>query len=731
VTKEELYDKATFLREQEHFVKAFPLFVEAASAGLVKADYWVAYLESLSYEGLTSNLDDACARRERIYPELMRLAEEGDSEALSMIACYYYGGFPPVITDIAQAKAYFQKSADLNYPLGCNLLGNLLRDKENNGPDALKAFIKAGDLGFSSGYNNAANLFYWGAGGLEVDHRQSLLYFEKAAELGNRYSQNNLGSMYLYGDACDKDPEKALRLFRLSAKQHHPRAYANLGKCYRYGYGVVPDQAKALAWFLKAVNDPYSHVFSFFDVIDILQSENKIKQANYYRSQIVGAFETAAKNFPDNCSYLIGLFVCYRDGIGVEKDERKAAEFLQKGPALGNAQCQYLLSQFYGDKKTAVYDPQTSRFYLQKAAEKGYLDAQFRYGSLLEEGFPSDPKGAFVWFSKAAESLHPESLAKVGVYHLFGLGGAKKDASLARSYLEKANAHGCNSALFYLYTIAGPSGELNTSNAMAHYAADFAWDSLSQNERYQKVVADLTAYLTPCWPLLSQDSRIALSSGLLTYINYKELEKNGVALDYSQVSNPFNKALEIELAHYFYSGYLRYLSSHRIALDKFNERGAFFVLGNDPKQRGLADPEDVSRFTLGRFSQLTGEKISPYLERGVDWDYEESSFGPDTYLLSGYNDQQRFVSYDSEFLDFCQASFQSKPSQMRSREGLAKLLFSLSEFIKEATKTYRNVGAHKGILLSAQAEGCGNLLIMVEKLLLVVVSCFYSDSTRA
>jgi TPR repeat protein len=69
-----------------------------------------------------------------------------------------------------------------------------------------------------------------------------------AAEAGNLFAQNDLGSAYLYGKGVPRDYQAAFKWFMRSAEAGLPHAMVSLGWQYMCGLGVPIDYAEARRW---------------------------------------------------------------------------------------------------------------------------------------------------------------------------------------------------------------------------------------------------------------------------------------------------------------------------------------------------------------------------------------------------------------------------------------------------------------------------------------------------
>lgn len=77
--------------------------------------------------------------------------------------------------------------------------------------------------------------------GTDMDLIQAMLYFEKAAELGNVDALYGLGKLYLRKDFEGYDPMKAVAYLEDAAKQEHSYAQYLLGKMLLFGQGIDRD----------------------------------------------------------------------------------------------------------------------------------------------------------------------------------------------------------------------------------------------------------------------------------------------------------------------------------------------------------------------------------------------------------------------------------------------------------------------------------------------------------
>ncbi len=197
------------------------------------------------------------------------------------------------------------------------------------------------------------------------DFETARLQYEKLAAKGFPKAQVELGKMYLYGKGQEKDPEKALELFRKAdrpngdplagnyikrtrpylgrlairgeAKNHTPQqglamlreaardndpiALFELGYAYETGLaGLPPDGAVASEYYAKSARAGYNRAIHYQASLyekGILLPQNSSLAANLYKSAIDSGYPRSA----------INLGRMYERGIGVPKDMRAAMEY--------------------------------------------------------------------------------------------------------------------------------------------------------------------------------------------------------------------------------------------------------------------------------------------------------------------------------------------------------------------------------------------------------------------
>jgi TPR repeat protein/Zn-dependent protease with chaperone function len=175
----------------------------------------------------------------------------------------------------------------------------------------------------------------YSAGGIPKDPNEAVRLYKLAADQGNAQAQANLGHAYLVGaGGLAKDESEGVRLFRLAAEQGNGTGQANLGYAYLQGLGgLTKDPSEAVRLYrLSAAQG------------------NSVGQANlglaYIRGtgglevnpvEAVRLFQLSAAR--GNAIGQNNLGYCYENGVGgLSRDVEQAVAWYRKAAAQGVAQ---------------------------------------------------------------------------------------------------------------------------------------------------------------------------------------------------------------------------------------------------------------------------------------------------------------------------------------------------------------------------------------------------------
>ncbi|KAF9290315.1 p21 protein (Cdc42 Rac)-activated kinase [Mortierella alpina] len=223
---------------------------------------------------------------------------------------------------------------------------------------------------------------YRGGEGTEVNLAEAAERFRRAAKLGLKQAQYDLGMMYQRAD------------------QGYAPAQTSLGMAFRDGQGVQQDTDKALKLLEAATKQGYV------------------------------------------CAYC-NLAEMYGHGHGVEQNFTKAIELYRKAAELECTAAQVLLGVFYATGTGVRQDYMETAKFVRRAAEKGHPEAMCKLGFMYSngQGVPEDHKKAREWWHKAAEADNREAQCHVGLLYINGE-GVPKDKQKGLAWLTRAKQQG-------------------------------------------------------------------------------------------------------------------------------------------------------------------------------------------------------------------------------------------------------------------------------------------------
>ena len=88
------------------------------------------------------------------------------------------------------------------------------------------------------------------------NYKQALTQLQPLAHQGNATAQYYLGIMYAHGQGVEIDHKLSAKWVERAAKQGHAQAQYFLSVLYTAGLGVPKDQAKARVWYQKFKKNP-------------------------------------------------------------------------------------------------------------------------------------------------------------------------------------------------------------------------------------------------------------------------------------------------------------------------------------------------------------------------------------------------------------------------------------------------------------------------------------------
>lgn len=146
-----------------------------------------------------------------------------------------------------------------------------------------------------------------------------------------------------------------------------------------------------------------------------------------------------AENLGDPLDQLL-LADDYRNGNGLDQDDKKSIYWYRKAAEQGNKHGQACLGIGYRDGRGIEQNDEQAVFWLRKAAEQGSEYGQVSLGCMYMNGQEAvrNEEKAVYWFRQAAEQGDEEGQSNLGVMYEYGLGVGQDDEQAVYWYRKAA-----------------------------------------------------------------------------------------------------------------------------------------------------------------------------------------------------------------------------------------------------------------------------------------------------
>lgn len=145
--------------------------------------------------------------------------------------------------------------------------------------EAVRWYNAAAEQKYAGAQFAMGNIYSKGMAGIKPDMRKAIDYYKKAAKQGHVKAQNNLASLYYYGNGVRQDFEKAISWYYAAAKQGYPKAQHSLGQMYEVGEGTTKDLRWAYMWYKFAADKGFIESRSAISRVTMTMSKKENKEA--------------------------------------------------------------------------------------------------------------------------------------------------------------------------------------------------------------------------------------------------------------------------------------------------------------------------------------------------------------------------------------------------------------------------------------------------------------------
>lgn len=176
------------------------------------------------------------------------------------------------IQDIQAAGKLFKEAAETEKDGFASLaLGNMCRDGIGGTPDMEEAvtwYEKGAQLGNAECMEILGCLYFQGGEGLDADYGKAFYWLDRCHQMGTLQSYSKLAFLYMKGQGCEADEERARELFEKAAETEcDGYAFYELGYLYERKNESPEDLEKAADYYQRAIemgNESAGRRFSHF-----------------------------------------------------------------------------------------------------------------------------------------------------------------------------------------------------------------------------------------------------------------------------------------------------------------------------------------------------------------------------------------------------------------------------------------------------------------------------------
>lgn len=253
--------------------------------------------------------------------------------------------------------------------------------------DLKKAFLyceKAAQWGSAEAMYRLAG-YYQNGIGTERSLEKSIQWYKKSFEEGSAYSAVTLGRIYHRLE----DYENAYHYTLMSAEAGNPYALSYLAEYYQKGLVVAKDETEARRIF----NEALGRIRELEESDDIVAPEwlgklyfygNEAFEIEPDYTEAVTWLKKASRGGNDNAMNLLGI--CYKNGLGVEQDDKGAIHCYEHASRLNNVIAMVNLAREYIQGKVDFKNAEDGIELLQKALEMGSPSAACDLGVIYCKG---------------------------------------------------------------------------------------------------------------------------------------------------------------------------------------------------------------------------------------------------------------------------------------------------------------------------------------------------------
>ena len=273
-----------------------------------------------------------------------------------------------------------------------------------------------------------------------------------------------LGNNYLLGTTVKKDIPTAIYLYEQALKINplDTKALLNLGRIYKNGDGVDVNYDKALDYLFKAANiAAIAGNNDVFFYLEYVLSYGALEKASPKTSYALLRY--CAESQKPQSGILNNYALCFLNGTGTAKDEKKAFEYFRKAAEFAEEENNFFTLSTMNYAKCYINgtgvdkDVKRGIALLTRYADEGFLACKEQLANYYTEGeiVEKNVKEAIhIYEDLIAQDFHVDyACAQLAILYLNG-NGVAKDIDKAVEYYNKgiaADGENCNCLLGQMY----------------------------------------------------------------------------------------------------------------------------------------------------------------------------------------------------------------------------------------------------------------------------------------
>jgi TPR repeat protein len=313
--------------------------------------------------------------------------------------------------DLSTAERAFQSLASSNADAEA-WLGALLIERGATG-EGLRLIQRAAAAGSSEGNHRLALAFATGDAGMPRDDARAAELFAKAARMGHRRAQLNLGTLYFRGQGVPRDLVQARAWLEKAAVDGDPYALYALGRAMSEALGPVavePSRAADLYRRAAEKGHPLAALRYGMALADGAGVKKDVAAAQRWLAQ------AQQSGVPEAALALGDMAVrspASRDNAANEKILKSAMSWYAVAAHAGVPSAQFKLANAYLGGVGVTRDPVQAQLWYGRAAQQGLMEAQQALAVMLITGVAgtTDPVEGYKWLLLAERAGHPDARA--------------------------------------------------------------------------------------------------------------------------------------------------------------------------------------------------------------------------------------------------------------------------------------------------------------------------------